>query len=479
LLAFPDDATISPAERFALELLTDLSSVLRLDGSAEVVRIVVAGPATEPSLAALRARDWGIVAGDGIVTIDRALLHFVVGVAGAVSEQHATAADRFNRVPASETAPVKGGFEREPVVSIAARSLASAVRAAAGRRPVRTIDPWPNGRRWAAALSHDLDVVDWWPVFTALRLAELATRGELSRLARVVASAARSINEPVVWDAITRLFRMEETHHVRSSWFVLCGSPTFATARAGDLTYRPDSVQARRILNAVKKGGHELGLHGSFVTSDDHAQFAAQRARLASLTETDVGGVRQHYLRMRAGTTPRGMAQAGFRYDSTYGFADRNGFRLGVADVVPLWDAERAAPAGVEEAPFTWMDRALSKYQRVEEPRAWIDDALVLADACRAVEGLWVGIWHPNLVEPLGFPGAEAAYARLLSELRGRDAYIAPIGELVAWRVARRALRASAFTASGDVVLKGLPDGVHRFAIRDEGGRAVITISGG
>ena len=107
--------------------------------------------------------------------------------------------------------------------------------------------------------------------------------------------------------------------------------------------------------------------------------------------------MRQHYLRMRAATTPRGMASAGFAYDSTYGFADRNGFRLGTADVLPLWDAERQQPVGLDEAPFVWMDRALSKYQHVETPRAWIDDALALAERCRSVEGLWVGIWHPNL----------------------------------------------------------------------------------
>src|SRR2546430_17478224 len=35
------------------------------------------------------------------------------------------------------------------------------------------------------------------------------------------------------------------------------------------------------------------------------------------------------------GVTERAMAEAGFWYDSTFGFPDRNGFRLGVADVVP------------------------------------------------------------------------------------------------------------------------------------------------
>jgi hypothetical protein len=470
VLALPDDASLSPTERFALELLADLSSVLRFDGAADVVRVVVAGEARPVGLAELRADHWGLVVGDGVVTVDRALLNFVAAVSCALSEQRTDDADRFGRVPSASTAPVQMGCEREPVVSIAACALATAVRAAAGRRRLCLIDPWPDGRRWAAALSHDLDVVQWWPAFTLLRLTELIAHGELSRAARVAASALRSVASPVVWRAIEGLLAIEARHAVRSTWFVLCGLPTLATARAGDLTYHPESAAARRILDAVRAAGHEIGLHGSFATTDDHAQFAAQRARLASLTHAPVSGVRQHYLRMRPDTTPRGMASAGFAYDSTVGYADRNGFRLGVADVLPLWDAERDAHMGIDEAPFVWMDRALSKYQHVEDPNVWIDDALTRADRCREVAGLWVGIWHPNLDTALGFPDATAAYARLVAELVARAPYVAPIGELVEWRRARRALRASAIAPDGRVALSG--DDARRFTIRDGDGRA-------
>src|SRR5256885_8202858 len=49
-----------------------------------------------------------------------------------------------------------------------------------------------------------------------------------------------------------------------------------------------------------------------------------------------------------------------------------------------------------------WMDRALSKYRGVEDPERWVAAGLALARACRDVEGLWVGVWHPNLTAPLG-----------------------------------------------------------------------------
>ena len=473
MLALTHDDLLTPGERFALELLVDLSAVLRCEGEGDVVRVRAVGePRAAPS-SELRASNWGLDARDGEICVDRALLRLVLDVAGAEVEQQSTSADRFGRVPSNETAAVRASVDREPVVSLIARELAAAVRAAAGRRITRFVDPWPNGRRWAVSLTHDLDVVEWWPAFTALRLVELLRHGEIARFARVAAAAVASIGRPVVWNAIAALLAEEARHEVRSTWFVLCDRPTLATARAGDLTYRPDSAQARRIFDALRAAGHEIGLHGSFATSDDHARFGTQRSLVRAITGVEPAGLRQHYLRMRAATTPRGMASAGFSYDSTYGFADRNGFRLGTADVLPLWDSERQQPVGLDEAPFVWMDRALSKYQHVEAPRAWIDDALALAEQCRSVEGLWVGIWHPNLAPALGFPDAPEAYSRLVGELAHSGAHVAPLGELVAWRRARRTLRAR-LANDGQRVTLDVGGGSLRtsdYTIRDAEGR--------
>jgi hypothetical protein len=205
-------------------------------------------------------------------------------------------------------------------------------------------------------------------------------------------------------------------------------------------------------VDAVKVAGHEVGLHGSFATNTDADRFAAQRRRLAQLVGGDVSGVRQHYVRMRPGLTHAAMARAGFDYDASFGFPDRNGFRLGVADVVPGWDA-RGHATGLDEVPLVWMDRALSKYHGIEAPEAWVADALELAERCRAVEGLWVGVWHPNLAPALGFPGAPHAFRTLLDGLIQATPWMATLREVVAWRRTRRAARARALTPDGRVAL--------------------------
>jgi hypothetical protein len=317
---------------------------------------------------------------------------------------------------------------------------------------VRLLSPWPEDRRWAVALSHDLDVVARWPVFTGLRLLELVRKGDLPRVGQVIVAALASAVRDPVWDGVEGILAAERAHAVRSTWFILCGTPTFRTMRAGDLTYVPEAVAARRIITAVASAGHGVELHGSFDTYVDEHCFREQRLRLGRITGTVPNGVRQHYLRMRPGLTHQAMTAAGFRHDSTFGFPDRNGFRLGVADVLPVWSDANQCQLDIDEVPFTWMDRALSKYRGIELPAAWIGDALELAATTRNVDGLWCGIWHPNLTPALGFPDAPRAFGNLVRGLASMHPFFGTTQQIVAWRRARRLARATAIAANGAAV---------------------------
>jgi hypothetical protein len=452
MIRLPTQASgVTATEHFALDTLIDLARLVPAPSDLEAAQVELTAGGDRPrDLRAWGAAGWGIEASDGAVRVPRAVLRAVIDVTGAAVEQRATARDRYSRVPSSENPLVREGLEREPVIQRAALALQNATRRAAGRRPFRTVAAWPEGRRWAAAFTHDLDVVAWWPAFTLLRAAELGRKGAFGRLARVAAAAIGA-----GWDPVTRgvdsVLAQEAGTHVRSTWFILCGTPTLRTMRAGDLTYRPESAKARRILARIAAAGHEVGLHGSFATLNDRATFTEQKVRLEALSGVAVRGVRQHYVRIHPGVTERAMVGAGFAYDTTLGFPDRNGFRLGVADVVARWDAAADVPLGIDEVPFAWMDRALSKYRGIEDPMAWCEDALALAAAARAVGGLWVGLWHPNLTPPLGFPDAPPAYAATLAGVLAEAPFVAPLATIVQWRRARRSVRARTVAPDGRV----------------------------
>jgi hypothetical protein len=140
--------------------------------------------------------------------------------------------------------------------------------------------------------------------------------------------------------------------------------------------------------------------------------------------------------------------------------------------VVPAWNASTRQPVGIDEVPFIWMDRALSKYRGVETPDAWVDDALELARSCRSVDGLWVGVWHPNLVAALGFPSAQQAFARLVREITNDAPFVASLETLVRWRRARRGARITHFRADGSFIAMSSEDSAFPLTLENEKGQA-------
>jgi hypothetical protein len=462
---------LGAAERYGLEVLLDLSRLLIAEqAECDLVRLRVFDRQSAGSAAADLSPHAAIERGDGEVRISSAALRGITEVAGAGLEQRSQARDRHGRVPASENPLVAAGQSRQAVVSKLAVELRRAVLAVAGPRPVRCLAPWPDGHRWAALITHDLDVVDWWGIFPLLRMVELTRKGSWGLARRVGRAARRNLGRDPVARGVHALIQLEAHHGIRASWFIICAPPTLRSIAAGDSTYRADGPAARRILSALAQAGHEIGLHGSFATADDAERLASQRHRLARLADAPVHGVRQHFLRMLPGRTQQVMVEAGFEYDGTWGFSDRNGFRLGVADVVPAWNGETQSTLPLELLPLTWMDRALSKYAGVEEPGRWIEDARELLLEAKAVEGLWVGLWHPNTLEALGFPGAEPAFVSLLQAIADHRPYFASAQKIIQWRRFRRSVRAARVTAEGRVVLKTTAGQRTMIALEDESG---------
>jgi hypothetical protein len=466
--------SLRPAERFGLDVLIDGSRLLVAErADCDLVRLTVVDRASAGSAAADLSFKAALERGDGEVRISTAALRGVTEVAGGAIEQRSTAADRHGRVPATENPLVSAGQSRRPVVSMLANELRRAVFSVAGRRPVRSLAPWPDGHRWAAVVTHDVDIVEWWGLFPLLRMLQLGMKGDWHRLALIARAARRSVGRDPVSRGVHSLLQLEAHHGIRASWFIICAQPTLRSMLAGDSTYRPEGQAARRILAALTHAGHEIGLHGSFVTAEDAKAMTAQRRALSRLADSPVEGTRQHFLRMHPGRTQRNMVQSGFEYDASWGFADRNGFRLGVADVVPAWDAQRQETMPLDLMPLVWMDRALSKYSGIEEAGHWIEDARDLARECKAAEGLWVGLWHPNTMEALGFPGAEPAFVSLLQSLADDRPYFASAHKIVQWRRFRRSIRAARVSADGRVALCTVGGQRTVIAIEDEAGDTV------
>ena len=198
-----------------------------------------------------------------------------------------------------------------------------------------------------------------------------------------------------------------------------------------DRTYKIQDPLARRALAAVKENGADIGLHASYAAGQEPRLIARERALLEKTAGIPITKNRHHILGWRETSDGHEIAAGGIGWDSTMGYADVPGFRLGVCRPVPLFDPIAQKPLGIEEHPMTIMECTLSKYMNLDEEQAF---ACVrrLADATIRYRGEFVVNWHNSWLSE-----REPGYHRRLYQ-RMLDYLVSQEGVLSAQAEARR-----------------------------------------
>jgi hypothetical protein len=323
--------------------------------------------------------------------------------------------DAHGRFPYARSLQADLGGEPTAPVDALRLWLGDALRATGARVPGRT---W-GGAPWAVALSHDLDAV------RTPRLRALAAGLVTGRPRRALTRAFGPDPRRASVDALVALARR---HGTRSTLFV----KTVGPGSPEDVPYRIDGALGAH-LRALTADGFEVGLHPGYASHDHPGRLAAERGRLAAALGVAPTSARSHFLRWSEPTTPRLYARAGFRVDSTLGFAEAVGFRRGTSHPFRLWDPAADAPTDLWEMPLAAMDTTLFTHLGLSDEAAAYRLAAVLAEARRAGGGAVV-LWHPAM-------DGDPAWARRLDVLdhavgqAARDgAAVGPLGALLgAW----------------------------------------------
>jgi hypothetical protein len=195
---------------------------------------------------------------------------------------------------------------------------------------------------------------------------------------------------------------------------------------------------------------------------------AAERQELTRVTGCEQPGIRMHWLYFSA-TSPRTLEDAGFGYDSTWGFNDAVGFRAGTAQAFRLSGTKRLL-----ELPLTIMDTALFYPDRMALTREQaVERCRELIQQLRRFGGSLVVNWHDRSLAPER--QWTRPYQALLNELDANNVWYAKAGEAVDWFRWRREIRFAVESASRVRVdapaapagLPGAPLVVHRPAAAD------------
>ena len=277
-----------------------------------------------------------------------------------------------------------------------------------------------GGKRWALALTVDVDVVK---THRPGRLVRGLAAGRVREGLRAFAPGdARR-------QALRDLKAAAEAHDARATWFFKAGAAT-----PEDAAYRLEAPRLRRFLGRLAADGHEVGLHPSYAAYDHAGHLAAECARLARVIGAAPRVVRTHYLRWAEPTTPRLLAHAGFHLDGSLGFSDRPGFRRAAATPFRLFDRYANRPLDLWALPLAVMDTTLFAHQHLAadeaEAAAW-----AVCAAARRVGGCAVLLWHNFSTDAREAAGRLGVLQRVLDRARADGAFLGPMGETVAaWR---------------------------------------------
>lgn len=174
--------------------------------------------------------------------------------------------------------------------------------------------------------------------------------------------------------------------------------------------------------------GAEVALHGGCTSYRSPVEIEKAKGRLERVTNRRVLGYRNHFLRFSVPDSWKYLAQAGFLYDSTQGYADTMGFKGGLCHPFTPYDPAGDGFISILEIPLTIMDTTWFHHLRLSPEEAWLRIKTIV-DIVEDNRGVATLLWHND-----SFIGEPATlYRRILEYASERDAWLTNSLELAQW----------------------------------------------
>jgi hypothetical protein len=283
---------------------------------------------------------------------------------------------------------------------------------------------YPEGRRFSVVLTHDVDAIRPSRKRAAISAIRCAAQGSIGEMWAQLAHRSGSM-DLAPYRRFTSIMDLEQRFGGRSTFFFMTSGPDRTGAG-----YPPREVT--QDIVSIKGRGWEIGLHGGYEGYIDPEVMAREKAALEAMTGERVDGFRNHYLRFKAPHTWLALEKAGFRYDSTVGYAHRWGFRNGLAMPYRPVDPASGREIRLTEVPLALMDTTLYGYARLDPKRSW-EVARGLLKEVMEVRGTMVVLWHNDTFANPKLRGYAEIYERILRFASENNGWLCSAGDAAKW----------------------------------------------
>ena len=135
-----------------------------------------------------------------------------------------------------------------------------------------------------------------------------------------------------------------------------------------------------------------IGVHLGLKSFNNYKRMESELNKATSLIP-EICNARQHYLSMSIPETFRNMSEAGVKYDSTFAFRDKSGFRSGACRPFPLYDYERDVVLDTWERPLILMEsQIIDQHDWSFQEKA--EKIQSVKNKVKEYNGEFVFLWH-------------------------------------------------------------------------------------
>jgi len=317
--------------------------------------------------------------------------------------------------------------------------------------PLVEIPPAPLGYDFVVCLTHDVDFVrirDHKFDHTMFGFLYRATLGTLLNCLKkkipwsnLLKNFLAALTLPFVylglvkdfWTQFDRYMSIEKD--LPSTYFFIpfknrtgC-DPQHRTSKKRSAKY--DITDVKPEVAKLRDHGDEIGLHGIDAWHDRKLAHEESH-RISLIANQSHIGVRMHWLCFNHNSF-KILDEAGFSYDSTYGYNNAIGFRGGTTQAFQ--------PIGIKkllEIPLHIQDNALffTSGKRLSQSEAW-EECNKVVETTRTYGGVLTILWHQRSIAPERL--YEEFYINLLNYLKkDHNVWFATGGQIVEWFRKRR-----------------------------------------
>lgn len=194
-----------------------------------------------------------------------------------------------------------------------------------------------------------------------------------------------------------------------SSYFFLMGKKS-----SYDKNINPTNLPFIKLIQRISKQ-NSVGIHPSYY-SDLHLEEEIKA--LENATGKAIVNSRQHFLRLRLPRTYRHLIENQIQNDYTMGYADKIGFRNGLA-IPSLWyDLEAEKQTQLTIHPLQIMDVTLKNYLSLSPEQAVLESKKII-DTIYKYGGTLISLWHNSSFDKQ-WKGWEKVFEEILSYANNR-----------------------------------------------------------